>query len=331
MVVANQRVGHPAAVQDHLVAFLMGVDHVVHEKRGHIEPAHVGICAMAWHHADAAGQVTKEPHPGAAPGQLGGIEHHRHVQKHRVARRDGEVVLQPGPREVNGLKVGDGAVRSHYAHVQVGREHRVAGEHHFTGGGIHLGMGIHGHAQCAAEGAHSQGLQGGRIQLMHGTRQPPQGKQASGVGDNVGIGGVFERATGYGEVGLFKDAGQTGMASIQIGFQACGTHPPVAVAGRACAEMHSVHHAVAIEPVVTPRWVKGRIGAVAHEQAFQVGWNLAGQDLKPCNGGFSVHGLVRTPQIGLSGVVSGCGLKGDGHHYPPHRCWHHWRRVTGGV
>ncbi len=132
---------HPARLEHHLVAFLVGVEHVKDVARRSLEPAHRAVVAMARHDAEARGRVAVEEERCLALHQPHRIEDQRQVHEDGVARRDREVVHHDAARDLDRYRAHQIARRRHHAVQEEVRPHRVvAEEHHLAGDRVDLGM-----------------------------------------------------------------------------------------------------------------------------------------------------------------------------------------------
>ena len=197
---ADDEVVGAATVDHHGVTVVPAVEEVVGVEGIDLEPPHVGVAAVAGHHADAGAVVGRPTHDGAAVQHPLDVEDRREVEEHGVALGDHEVVHHHGSRQVDRRVVGHGPGRVELVVVQIGRGGAGAEEAQPPGVGVELRVGGHRADQPAVEVGLAEGDEVG-IELG-GRPGLPEGEQAPGVADDVGVGRVLHHADLGHQVGV---------------------------------------------------------------------------------------------------------------------------------
>ena len=244
------------------------VQRVEHVAELDVEPAHVGVPAVARHHTDPRAVVWLPCRRERALADEVEVEHHGKIEEDDVALGDREVVHHRRTPDVDVLAADELTGRVHGVETEPRRtEWVVPEEEHLSRDGVDLRVRGHRRPQLAAEVVASDGRQVG----PHLRRKAhlDEGEDLAGVRDDVRV----RRARAHREhvVGLARDRVLAKEVERLI-----GPHPPVPVRhGLAVAQLDGVEHPVAGEPVVRRRVGRDRVGPVAQVAAVDLGRDRA--------------------------------------------------------
>src|SRR5204862_8311601 len=103
------------------------------------------------------------------------------------------------------------------------------------------------------------------------------------------------------------DARPQRIARFGLASEGVGAHPAVAVRRLTVGEADGVHHAVAVEPVVTTAGREPGVGSVAEVDAVEVAWQLA-DHLEGLVVALLGDRRVHTGQVRVAGDLPGDGF-----------------------
>ena len=203
----------------------------------------------------------------------------REVVQDREARRDRRVVRQTRSRQVDARFVPQRAVRGDHVIGEPGLEVGVAVVDVFAGADIHLAVRVQGGVHSAAETFLTAGLERQRVDIVNAAGVVPGREQLAVVQVERGIGGVLAVlavrrgifvASDARDVVRAHDPGELDLVVLDLIVQRAGLCPFADVARAAVAEIQTVDHAVAVEPVVRTLRFEHRVGALAHVGAVEI-------------------------------------------------------------
>ena len=226
--------------------------------------------------------------------------------------RDGRVVRQPRPGQVDARLVAHAAVRREHVVREPRLEIRIAVVDVLARERIDLAVRVERRVQPAAEGFLARGLEGQRIQRMDPAGVVPGRKQLAVVQVQRRVRGVLAVVRVHRvdlvagdprQVVRAHHARQPDLAGLDLLMERAGLHPLADVAGLAVAEVDAMHHAVAIEPVVGAARLEDRVGSLAQRGAIQVRRDLALRDGQVHGGDLRDHRRVGAVQVGVVDAV----------------------------
>src|SRR5438093_582330 len=270
-------------VEHDRVAVGEGVHGVEDVRRLGLEPAHVDVAAAPRHDTEPRAALRLPGEGAAALRHVLEAEDERAEDEDDVVPRDREIVDHRGPGDVDHLAAHEPSVAVGDVVLEPGREGRVAEEEHLARLGVHLRMRGHGPDQPPVEVELAERLEGARL---HARREGGlhQREQSPGVPHDVRVAGVLE-AWRLARVDV-EEPREEPAAGGALLLQAGAQHVAVAVVRAPIGERDGVDHAVAVEPVVAPGRLEGRVRSVAVVGAVQLPGNPAADLEVP---GYALH------------------------------------------
>ena len=213
----------------------------------------------------------------------------REVVQDRVVGRNRGVVRQTRPRQIDARLVFHATIGADDVVGEPRLKVGIAVVDVFVGAHIDLAVRIHGGIETAMERFLTGRFERQRIECMHAARVVPRSQQLAVVQVESRIGGIFAVIRIHGrvlatgdtrDVVRTHDARQLHSTVFDFIVQRTRLGPLADVTRATVAEIHAVHHAIAVEPVVRTFGFKNRVGALTHIGAVQIVGHLAGVDFQ---------------------------------------------------
>ena len=225
-------------VEHDLVSIFVRIDRVEDVAGIDLVPDHVGVAAVARHHAQTRTVVVAPGDRHAAARGQAQIEHHRQIHEDHVVSGHVPVVHHGRALDVDLFALHERSVLGHSVVDEVGRELAVAEEEQFAGFGADARMRSHCRRELASKIVGADGFE--FVAQRKGKGTLFEGEDFAAVANHVGI-----------RTGKFAVDRAVGCEPLCVGVaQQRSLNVAVAIPERlAVAQGHPVNHPIAEEPM----------------------------------------------------------------------------------